>query len=509
VIVSFVKSVVVIFALACWTVCSAQYTTQNSGGQSYHWGPITPYGPLGGGYYGGSGQEKCDGTITSVFTYSGSKPVPQAVMISRSCVVEASAWGYAPPTVPDPDNGFRDANGNSQPIITTNWQSGIIYYQLKKQGVTEQGFPIQVHEIVYPDATSPTLTRTLAPVASCPASGFISSSVSYSANARCLRITPAGVLDPWTQPKIMIGQLLSATLTLDDVAMTFPGCTFNWTANAGKPFADYVPSLAANQYIAWTPGTSSSTALYFAKPDPIVISCAANLAPFNVGTVNLSLTLASVAPVALQYQTVQFSSWHMWCRQGNTLTPYNGSVEATDFRFYDGNTNLCGLLMNAKAETPSNFVQSSDYGLLSWAQLVIAPITKKWDIYGSPITVDGDGITGLDGAFPYPNTIQYCAADGVQALNHKDTPGFPDLTAMEGHLQYNTAFSTYLFYTPPGAASKPVPLARWIWSLDGESVRQAVVPPPWQVVTDSNVTPYTSRLELFPDHPKWSYVHPY
>ena len=100
-----------------------------------------------------------------------------------------------------------------------------------------------------------------------------------------------------------------------------------------------------------------------------------------------------------------------------------------------------------------------------WAHLQIISVNGTHSSGGTATPIPNNGVTGLDGAFPYRLDGSYYKDNGTIVKDDGDSPGISLLDAYDNYT-LNYSFDLYVMYFPPGATSIPVPLTKltWTWS---------------------------------------------
>ena len=155
----------------------------------------------------------------------------------------------------------------------------------------------------------------------------------------------------------------------------------------------------------------------------------------------------------------------------------------------------------------------AQFGVGKWAfmQLVTMNCSAKADSSQDDPSVRQDGGTYYDGiSYPYAGEVPF---DTGTTHGAEDLPNFPLRT---NYRQYavHFPFTMYLMFTPPGSASKPVPLVKLPWSWEDAAIYDPEADPlsPWkkdplngvQVETSSETSAHPTWTDSAQNHTGWN-----
>ena len=308
-----------------------------------------------------------------------------------------------------------------------------------------------------------------------------------------LKLSLAGVLDPDTDKRLLVGQRLTATVSGAPTGAN----AYTWTVGGG-PFSSYTPSTPASQLVGYDPVPASSsptTSCSFRSPGAKSVQCTVYLAALDQ-SVTLSESVSAVAP-----------DFYAWTSQGQAdfVTVNEGTSEEQPFGMHlwgatytdaTSNTYTFGIFLAAWVRTPADFVAQGT-GSVQWAQLVTKLNSFGHEVEGDYLDVDApfNGVNKLDGAYPYLGKSYQ--ANGSSYFV-EDAPGM-SLDGLDEAF-FTSTHQTYLNYLPAGSGSQLVSLARFDWSWSGHA---SLVDHEWGFLSRSNSVQYTST---YPAQPMWGSV---
>lgn len=301
----------------------------------------------------------------------------------------------------------------------------------------------------------------------------------------------------------MIGSPLTATFTLEGLPINLTTDSFTWAVSGGAPFADYDPSLLANQYKGYNPPTGfgkMSTSFCFAQEtrrNGASISCLANLS--SLGLTISSRSFALPIPPRFSDQALALGQFLLLKKDliNGIMKWVVTFTDPTHYKFVNAGF-PDGAFLNQTCSTPSPFIAANDKGSFSFVQLAKASVTVITSPPFPPFP--DDDLWGLDGSYPYPVIGGPFPADN-EPMQWFDSPGITGVNLTTGG-SYSGAFELYVMYKPPGQG-KWVPLRVLPWSCGGSYAVNPNSNPPF---TALNVPTVRGTTRSYPPHPTWSRV---
>jgi hypothetical protein len=278
------------------------------------------------------------------------------------------------------------------------------------------------------------------------------------------------VLDASKTDHILIGQQAGAYLD--------PGTTGNsitniqWTAmgNTLQGWTGVQNGTTAAPYGSANPYTFTQSSLSQSKPpwywsdvqSTKIVSCTATVTP-PAGQ-GAAFTLNAARNVFLDVPTWSESESSNPTRVDSQFPPLTGPAlwAGTTTQYQNGSQWSDGVTI-----TPIIYPTTGD-----WAHLQIITIHGTHSVGSTATPVPNDGMTGLDGGFPYRVDGSYYKDNGNIVKDDGDSPGINLLDTYDTY-SLNYSFDLYVMYYPPGANSIPVPLTKLTWTWKSTVTRPA------------------------------------
>ncbi len=316
-----------------------------------------------------------------------------------------------------------------------------------------------------------------------------SAGVSYIAGVYYPSLTISGVIDPATDHRLLIGQRLTATVSLGGLP-TGAGDSYSWSVDKGAPFSDYTASDASATYVPFGSQNAPVMVCYFAKPDTGIKVQASVSLP----TIGLAFSLA-IDDIRTSNPTV----WNRFQAIGTMqlLPNAQGPTElALDGAIQTNPPDVHGVFFQTSLQAPPPFPPSTvgEIGTWNFTQLV-KPTISGVNSAGQTILCDNYALEGLDKKFPYLGP--FSAIENLTGI-------FSDRPAVQlaGFNSMNARwdFKLYVMYLAPGQ-SKFVPIQIIPWHCAGQT---ATGSPSWPIW---GISQAIGGVTKFPAHPTWTFAH--
>ncbi|MCW5940081.1 MAG: TfoX/Sxy family protein [Fimbriimonadaceae bacterium] len=384
-------------------------------------------------------------------------------------------------------------------------------------------------------------TVTCTPSASCShsregPSGLLagSAAVSYFAEAFPVRMVLNGVTDVQGKTSILIGQKLVASVSgvpaevQDPDPNTPPNDEYSWTRPKGGPFLDYNPAVLPTVFQDWADSGEETMVTYFGRStsELVDLNCTVSLPLFAL-TFDVKRKLRIHGPV-VQYRmdispTGTPRSDRMYLLSQPQPPVYvENLVDPEEMKFWGvalpGYPSFykVGATMNVKLGLDSDIQDKFGFEVGSWnyTQLVSCKLHIKHQNGNDQFHNSDWGEEGLDGGFPYPGDGGPHGAgvidedgnvDDVFGHQWADSPGLESIRqALLDWTWWYTRwdFKLFIFYLPPGAGSKWVPLRRYSWRCGVTATKGAQS---WILTNQTNAF---GMFTQYPDpFPMWTHRH--
>ena len=272
---------------------------------------------------------------------------------------------------------------------------------------------------------------------------------------------------------ILVGQLITATVVSGILKVNPPpspgGWNYQWTIpTTGNPFTSYSPSAQPTSCVPFTAQNAGSNSWFFGYHGSFTISCYVTY-PGGSFTVSSNVTVDgptfTSAALSLGYYPV-FYQTRPPIEPGDPAyvgippgTAYNGmALYGAQLTGYSG---MYGMMWAASTATPPAAPYGTD------GHWIFTQTVNPWCVYYDSMfndytcywETDSNGnpiwpicLDGRYPSWPIPAWPEFPATSDVKPA--ADSPSSPFLDwAWEDY--YSTQFQTYVFYTPPHAASPP------------------------------------------------------
>jgi len=431
----------------------------------------------------------------SAFThYGGSAPETFSV-VANDKITAAFTWQ---PTNGDSTADPPPSSAIIQQTSSVSWSGGVTGNPPPPTGACATGLPASVSTY-----TTGTLSKsgggTYYFVQSQPGSSFTVDCTPTASSSGSSGSPGSG-----SHSDVRINYSVSASLNTPPFGVQQQS---GWTWNvSGTTFQDWGPSSPlypnASYFIGgYGPANQATTHWYWndpgPNPTPETVTCTATVTPTDGKSAPFSVTAA-------QKVTVQVPAWRASgigsYMQVNTKAPHDPEYE------------LWGSMdWTATVATPPQ--PAFGTGSLELVQLVTSD--DSYTTYTNPVqnrTDPFNGITGLDTACPLYGHV---SMESGPPYMDNDNPG-GQLTSsgstLAGSAVQKGTFIDYLMYRPPGSDVKWVPLASFLWSLNGNAT--VSISGNWADyvtvhLSDSagTVTPsVTTPFKPWNTHPSWTQI---
>ena len=377
------------------------------------------------------------------------------------------------------DNGLGD---DIQFLASLPWMTSF------STGCDSSGAPWKHYSVV---RAGPSFTVDCTP----SASGNANAEVRYTASATPIDIVFTGGKSTIQPNNFIVGQPVNSTIS----PVTSVNA-YSWSASGATPFKDYDSTKATNQLTLFSgPETGNSFSPYFAGSGTGTVFCGVTIAVPAGSKPTAGFVSGTIHRDAfLETPTIADQSSRI-----GTVTGLNSPIDRIGLAGIDVIGGLrysptIGMWFQVSVKDPSGY---DGTGKFTWCQLVSLGTSRSNNgtIQQKAVraVVNNSNIFATDGLLDAFNEGR--AADGgPNSIN--DSPSYQLLTGMS---LYSCAdsFKLYVMYTPPGSASKAVPLGYYPWDWSGlatyDNSQQL-----WSIVPH---TPHILDWVSPTTHPQWSY----
>ncbi len=446
---------------------SGSYTSPGPTGGQTTFGPTTnPYSGGQGSYGGGAGNYSngsttgvsCSGEIDQTYTWQGTDPAPQSVIVTQTSTAKAvSSYSSSAQAAPTCADGLQDS-----PTVTS---SHSMY------GYAANASSSGTH---YTTQGGASFTVSCSPSASVSInSGQCNASVTYSNSISPVTIQLTGTTkDSSGGEDILVGQGCSASLVgipnnytyttedciVSDYQWRVGGTTFQ-TWSATTPAIGTAPANPNASYYVDGPGPLTNPTAHWYWNEAATtetISCTATVTPPAGEGSPFTVT-------ATKQVHVMVPGWN--------CTGTGGTMQVNTSAPGDSNYELWAGPIAGSGETGgmdwNATVTSAKAALFANGDIKIVQLTTPNATYTEGTTTHAwslNGQAGLDTSCPYPWT------SGAPNYFGGDTPGTP-LMSTDTAATEQSQFVDYLMYVAPGADVQWVPLATFSWGTNGSATQ--------------------------------------